>query len=151
MKTLANKFICLFLLSLFATASMAKETPIYYDFNSIPVHQLTDKITMRFINSSKFTVIQWDIKAGGKLLPVHTHPNEQVTKIVEGDVDVKSGEDIYHLHAGDIMVFPANVSHGFVALTNSVIYEQQTPAREDFLQPGFVEKLSALLRQNQDR
>ena len=47
------------------------------------------------------------------------------------------------------MVFPAYVTHGFTATTDAVMYEQQTPIRQDFLQPGFIEKLSEYLKQNQ--
>jgi len=47
------------------------------------------------------------------------------------------------------MVFPPNVPHGFIALTDAIIYELQTPTRQDFLQPGFTQKLSKLLIDNQ--
>lgn len=131
-----------------SSVAIANDTAIHFDFNSIPSYQLTDKINLRFVTSSKFTVIQWGLKSGAKL-PVHSHPNEQVTRVLEGNVDVRTGDTVYHLHAGDVMVFPPNVTHGFTATTDAVMYEQQTPIREDFLQEGFIEKISAYLKQNQ--
>lgn len=156
MRLISKKFIALgfLLISFLLTASEAiakekEEAALYFDFNSIPAHQLTDKINMRFVTSSQFTVIQWNLKAGAKLLPVHSHLNEQVTRVLEGNVEVHTGDTVYNLHAGDVMIFPPYVTHGFIATTDAVIYEQQTPIRQDFLQPGFIEKLSEYLKQNQ--
>jgi quercetin dioxygenase-like cupin family protein len=131
-----------------ATAS-PEESPVYYDFNTMPAHQLIDTISMRFVTSDQFTVIQWNLKAGAKLMPQHKHPNEQVIRVLEGSLQVHSGESVRTLHAGDVMIFASNVPHGFIAETDAVMYEQQTPFRKDFLEPGFIEKLSVLLKQNQ--
>lgn len=135
-------------LLLTGSVAIAKETAHYFDFKSIPSHQLTDTINMRFVTSSQFTVIQWNLKTGAKL-PVHSHLNEQVVRILEGNVEVHTEDDIHTLHSGDVMIFPPYVTHGFIAITDTVMYEQQTPIRQDFLQPGFIEKLSEYLKKNQ--
>ncbi|MBX3710134.1 MAG: cupin domain-containing protein [Gammaproteobacteria bacterium] len=132
-----------------SSLSVAQGTPVYYDFNNMPAHELIPTISMRFVNSDKFTVIQWNLKSGAKLYPQHKHVNEQVIRILAGDIDAYSGDNIYHLHTGDVMIFPANVSHGFIAITDSIMYETQTPVREDFLTLSFIEKLSDLLKNNQ--
>jgi quercetin dioxygenase-like cupin family protein len=136
-------------LLLASSLSMAQDMPIYHDFNNMPAHELIPTISMRFINSDKFTIIQWNLKLGAKLYPQHKHINEQVVRILSGDIDAHSGDNIYHLHTGDVMVFPTNIPHGFIAITDAIMYETQTPVREDFLKPGFIEKLSNLLKNNQ--
>jgi quercetin dioxygenase-like cupin family protein len=144
--------LCLLISTFIFAASevMANDKALYFDFKSNPVvHELTDKISMQFVTSSQFTVIQWNVKAGGKLLPIHSHVNEQVTRVLVGDVEVRTGNDVYIMRAGDVMIFPSNVTHGFIALTDAVIYEQQTPIRKDFLEEGFIERLSELLKRNQ--
>ena len=153
MNAILKKFISLSLISTsflctLATAS-PQQSPVYYDFNTMPVHQLIDSIGMRFVTSDQFTVIQWNLKAGAKLMPQHKHPNEQVIRVLEGTLQVHSGESVRTLHAGDVMIFASNLPHGFIAETDAVMYEQQTPFRKDFLETGFIEKLSTLLRQNQ--
>ncbi len=59
---ISKRFVALgFLLISFllaGTQAIAKEAALYFDFNSIPAHQLTDKIDMRFVTSSQFTVIR---------------------------------------------------------------------------------------------
>ena len=144
-----RKIVALSVILLFASTTVfAKESARSFDFNaSSEFHQLTDKISMRFETSSQFTVIQWNLKAGAKLLPMHSHLNEQVTRVLQGDVEVRSEDNVYTLHPGDVMIFPPYVSHGFIALTDAVLYEQQTPIRQDFLQEGFIEKLKQYLKQ----
>jgi quercetin dioxygenase-like cupin family protein len=144
--------IALTIISSFTLSSLAisaEPGPVYYDFNSMPAHQLINTISMRFVTSDHFTVIQWDLKAGAKLMPQHKHPNEQVIRVLSGTLQVYSGDSIKTLHAGDVMIFAGNVPHGFIAETDAVMYEQQTPIRQDFLQEGFIEKLSSLLSKNQ--
>jgi quercetin dioxygenase-like cupin family protein len=136
-------------LLLVSSFSMAQDVPAYYDFNNMPSYDLIPTINMRFINSDKFTVIQWNLKAGAKLYPQHKHINEQVVRVLAGDIEAHSGDNVYHLRTGDVMVFPANVMHGFIAMTDATMYETQTPVREDFLKPGFIERLSELLKNNQ--
>ena len=53
------------------------------------------------------------------------------------------------MNHGQIMVFPSYVTHGFTAVTDTVMYEQQTPIRRDFLEPDFIQKLSDYLAKNQ--
>jgi quercetin dioxygenase-like cupin family protein len=120
----------------------------WYDFNKMPIHQLTDKIGMRFLTSSKFTLIQWTLKKGAKL-PPHSHLNEQVIRIDDGKLKVDSAGKTYILSVGQIMIFPSYVEHGFTALTDTVMYEQQTPIRKDFLEPNFIQKISSYLAKNQ--
>lgn len=128
--------------------AMEPSTAVRFDFNTMPPHHLTDKIDMRFITSSQFTVIQWTLKPGAKL-PTHSHLNEQVIRVLKGDLEVHTGDDVYTIHKGEVIIFPPYVTHGFVALTDTVMYEQQTPIRQDFLQEGFIQKLSDYLNENQ--
>jgi quercetin dioxygenase-like cupin family protein len=144
-----KKIITVFCIFFFLNVTaFAKEDALYFDFNAMPVNHLTDKINMRFVTSNQFTVIQWDLMQGAKL-PTHSHLNEQVIRILKGNIEVHTGDKIYHLHEGDVMVFPPYVTHGFTATMDAIMYEQQTPIRQDFLEPGFIEKLSQYLKQHQ--
>lgn len=128
--------------------AMEQKSALQFNFNTIPAYHLTDKIDMRFVTSSQFTVIQWNLMAGAKL-PVHSHLNEQVIRVLKGDLEVHTGDDVYTVHEGEVIIFPPYVTHGFVALTDTVMYEQQTPIRQDFLEEGFIQKLSDYLNNNQ--
>lgn len=151
--SLTKHFFVLVFLSMCITIgpnayALEPQSALRFDFNTILKHHLTDKIDMRFVTSSQFTVIQWGLMAGAKL-PVHSHLNEQVIRVLKGNLEVHTGDDVYTIHEGEVIVFPPYVTHGFVALTDTIMYEQQTPIRQDFLQEGFIQKLSDYLNNNQ--
>ena len=75
--------------------------------------------------------------------------NEQVIRVDNGQLKVESEGRIYNLLTGQIMIFPSYVPHGFTALADTIMYEQQTPIRQDFLEPDFIQKLSDYLAKNQ--
>jgi quercetin dioxygenase-like cupin family protein len=66
--------------------------------------------------------------------PVHTHPHEQMTLVLQGKVKFTiEGKDRV-VSAGDVLHFASNVSHGATMLDEEVVLiDIFTPLREDFL------------------
>jgi quercetin dioxygenase-like cupin family protein len=56
------------------------------------------------------SVIRQRQQAGGGN-PPHTHDCEEVTLVTEGSLEVRIGEDVVTLNAGDSLVIPANTEH----------------------------------------
>ncbi len=69
----------------------------------------------------------------GAVGEVHRHEHEQVSYIVSGSFRYTADGETYELKAGDSYYVAPNVSHGAVALEDSVILDIFTPQREDFL------------------
>ena len=86
---------------------------------------------------------QWTLKAGTKL-PLHFHHNEQITRVDKGRLVVYSQDEKYIMSAGQVMIFPPNVPHEFLALEDTVIYEVHTPLRQDFINGAFDQKIKHL-------
>lgn len=127
-----------------AVSDHYKTQPSFYDFDQMPVQQITKNIGRRFIMGTESIMIRWDLKAGTKL-PVHFHVQEQVTRVEQGAMEAYSQGQKYVMTPGQVMVFPPNVPHEFVALKNTVFIEQQTPARQDFINGDFEKLASAAL------
>ena len=63
--------------------------------------------------------------------PVHHHPQEQITLIEEGEVDVAVGGSSRRMSSGDWCVVPPEVEHSLIAgAEGAVITAIITPARE---------------------
>ena len=60
----------------------------------------------------------------GVTTPVHYHPTEEAMLIAEGELDAIVGDDVFHVVAGQIVVAPPTVTHGFVNRSDSpaVVY-----------------------------
>nr|MDQ2994621.1 cupin domain-containing protein [Pseudomonadota bacterium] len=113
-----------------------KTLPSFYDFNQMPVEQISRGIQRRFIMGTQSSMIRWDLKAG-VVLPVHFHVNEQVTRVEKGELMIYSQGQEYNVKAGQVMIFPPNVPHEFVALKDAVVIEVHAPARQDFINGEF--------------
>jgi len=70
---------------------------------------------------------------GGRDLPIHTHPHEQVGYIVSGRVRLNMNGEIRDLGPGDSYHALPNVPHGAFICEPTVVVDAFTPPREDFL------------------
>jgi quercetin dioxygenase-like cupin family protein len=66
-------------------------------------------------------------------LPLHTHPHEQVSYVVSGQVVFEIDGRKEKLGPGDSCYIAPNLPHGVVAGEKSVVLDVFTPPREDFL------------------
>ena len=74
-----------------------------------------------------------DFQKKGAVIPLHFHPNEQVTWITEGAAQVQSQGKTFVIKAGEVMIFPAYVPHEFVMLEDTIDIDFFAPVREDWL------------------
>ena len=64
----------------------------------------------------------------------HTHPNEQIVYIIDGEVDFHVGDEVIHLGAGELAVVPPNVLHYVVQVGDKPALNLDifTPARPEY-------------------
>ena len=63
----------------------------------------------------------------------HSHPHEQMSLILQGEVEFTIGEEQKTLKAGDVVLIPGNVTHSAKALVDSELIDVFTPVREDLV------------------
>lgn len=64
----------------------------------------------RFFHSEHMTFAYYEIDVGAAL-HAHSHPNEEVWHIIEGEVDVTLGEETRCVRAGYAVVIPGGTAH----------------------------------------
>ena len=80
-----------------------------------------DKCTLGYVELRKDSVV-----------PLHNHPHEQITYILEGKLQmVIDGKDCL-LEQGMYYVIPSNIMHSAVALTDCQVIDVFAPVREDY-------------------
>ena len=66
--------------------------------------------------------------------PPHSHPNEQVSYVVTGELIFLIGSEQHHLGSGDIVTIPPDIPHSVKLLTGHVrLVDTFHPIREDFI------------------
>lgn len=79
-------------------------------------------------------IIDFDDGPTDKPDPPHSHPHEQVSYVVAGELVVHIGNEATRLGPGDIYTVPPDVPHTIQLLSKHVrLVDTFTPLREDFL------------------
>jgi quercetin dioxygenase-like cupin family protein len=97
----------------------------------IPVKQLLPGFFGKMVHGESSSLVFWDIKKDS-VLPEHSHIHEQITHIVEGELEMVIGGKKYLLTAGSVHVIPSLVPHSALAITDCRVIDTFSPARDDY-------------------
>ena len=112
-------------------------------WDSVELEPLNPMLRRQFVVGEKVMVARVLMKKGC-VVPLHSHPNEQVTYILEGALKFGlNGEEVV-VREGEVLCIPPNVPHEAVALEDTVDLDIFTPPREDW-----IAKTDAYLRGGQ--
>ena len=106
--------------------------PNHYQLDATTKEKISDKVTRQYIMGSQSMLVKWTLKKDA-VIPLHFHPNEQVTWIIKGSVKVLSQGKEFIVKAGEVLIIPPNVPHEFIALEDTIDIDFFTPVREDWL------------------
>ena len=93
--------------------------------------ELAPGITGYYAHGDKSTFGYIELKRGSSV-PLHSHVNEQITYIIEGQLDMMIGGIPCSLTAGMYHIIPSNVLHSAIAITDCKVIDAFAPAREDY-------------------
>ena len=100
-------------------------------FNEVKGKEIVPGFYGRFVHGENMTLSFVDIKQGSQL-PEHSHPHEQITYILEGELDMVIGGEKMLLTSGMVHVIPGNVPHSAYARTAVKALDAFSPVREEY-------------------
>ena len=98
----------------------------------LPAKELAPGLTGYYAHGKQLTLGYVDIKAGSDL-PAHHHVHEQITFILEGELDMTIDGQQCLLSAGMYYVIPSGVVHSAVAHVDCKVIDVFNPVREDYI------------------
>ncbi len=99
--------------------------------NDLKKIAMAEGFEARFIHTNQLTMGYWEIKAGSPF-PMHSHPHEQMSYILEGELEAEMDGKKQILKTGDFLAIRPNAIHGGKALTDSKLIDVFYPVREDY-------------------
>ena len=94
--------------------------------------ELSPQIYTQGFAGEKLMVTHIVFAAGASSEP-HSHPHEQLTVVLRGELRFTLGEESQILKAGDALSIPSNITHSAAAITEVELLDVFTPIREDML------------------
>ena len=86
---------------------------------------------VRFTHSAHMTLAEWRFNPDTDL-PEHSHPHEQITKVLSGKLELYAGGKTYVLEPGKVAVIPPDLVHSGKILTECHVIDSFYPVREDY-------------------
>ncbi|HEY2032172.1 MAG TPA: cupin domain-containing protein [Rhizomicrobium sp.] len=105
------------------------------DWNSMPWERVREGVERKAFSGDGATLSMNRLQPGHEPRP-HSHPNEQIVYIIEGQIDFHIGKngDVKRLGPGSLLVLPPNIEHygvvvGDVPVLNLDVF---TPKRSEY-------------------
>lgn len=107
----------------------------HFSWDKVDEDRLRGNITRRMLSGQSMMIAQVRLMAGDDV-PVHSHPNEQITYIISGAIRFTLGhsqeEDVV-VRAGEVLIIPPNLPHSAIALEDTLDIDIFSPPRQDWL------------------
>ena len=105
--------------------------PKIYHKNDLLNRELLPGSSVNFIHSENMTLAEWHFESGINL-PEHSHPHEQITKIISGEFELKIDNDVFKLTTGSVAVIPSGSIHSAKSISDCHVFDVFNPVRDDY-------------------
>jgi quercetin dioxygenase-like cupin family protein len=103
----------------------------FEELEHLPARELVPGFTAKLIHTDTVTIAH--VRAvEGSMLPEHQHPQEQVTNILSGKLEMTVDGETRVCPAGTVITIGPNVPHAARALSDCEIIDVFHPVREDY-------------------
>jgi quercetin dioxygenase-like cupin family protein len=103
-----------------------------YNWDAIPEEPMSPLLSRQVIHTENMTIARLRIKKGA-VVPLHQHPNEQVSMMDAGALRFEVGGREVLVKAGEVLRIPPGVPHLAEAMEDSVATDLFTPPRQDWI------------------
>lgn len=95
--------------------------------------QMAPGIQRKYVYGAQGMIAQFKMDKGATV-PLHQHPNEQITYIAQGRVRVSIQGKDYTVKSGETLIIPGNIPHSFICLEdNTIDIDFFSPPRKDWI------------------
>jgi quercetin dioxygenase-like cupin family protein len=101
----------------------------FLTISDLPVRQPRPGWESRFFHSEHVTFAYTEVAAGADVHP-HQHEQEEVFYVIDGELEVRIGDEVASVHAGDVAIVPSQIEHAVRAATACRLLVVDYPLRE---------------------
>lgn len=102
-----------------------------YCWDDIAPEKVTEMMSRKIVTGERSLIAQVYLKKGA-LVPMHAHPSEQLTYVLQGSLRMMVAGEESIVRAGEIIHIPSDVSHQAEALADTLELDLFSPVRKDW-------------------
>lgn len=103
-----------------------------YSWAEVLTEQMNPLFTRQFVTGDQAMLAKIVMKKGC-IVPMHHHPNEQISLIVSGSLEFIIAGVSKTVNAGEILIIPAGLPHSAIAHEDMEGLDVFAPPRQDWL------------------
>ena len=103
----------------------------FIDLTTQKTKEIWPQVHATFGHSEKITMARITLEKGA-LVAEHKHIHEQWSVVLEGELEFMVSGETQTLKPGTVVHIPSNELHSVKAITQCLVMDVFTPAREDF-------------------
>lgn len=104
---------------------------VFYNLEEINPREIVPGYRAKFIHTEHLTLAYWEVDRSAEL-PEHSHPQEQVANVLEGQFELTVDGKTRILEPGEPAVIAGGVVHSGRAITACRLLDVFHPPREDY-------------------
>jgi quercetin dioxygenase-like cupin family protein len=101
-------------------------------WDEIALEKITEMISQKIVAGDRQMLAQIYLKRGAQV-PMHAHPSEQMTYILQGALRVVVNGEEMTVREGEVLHIPSDVPHQAEALEDTFELDVFSPVRQDWL------------------
>ena len=101
----------------------------FIDTSKLPIVERLPGWRGRYFDSPSMTFAHYEFDAGSSIHE-HSHPQEEVYEILEGELDLTVGAVTQRFRPGFVGIVPSNTLHSVKAISNGKLIVVDYPLRE---------------------
>ncbi|MDZ7843922.1 MAG: cupin domain-containing protein [Anaerolineales bacterium] len=103
----------------------------FFNLDNFEAREIVPGYRARFLHTEEITLAYWEVDRGAEL-PEHSHPQEQVANVMEGQFELTVDGVTRTLGPGEAAVISGGVLHSGRAITPCRLLDVFHPPREDY-------------------
>ncbi len=98
---------------------------------TIPSKEIMPGYHGKLVHSETMSLVFWEVEKEA-IVPEHSHVNEQIMHVIEGEFEFTLSGKTKVYHPGDIVVIASHEKHSGKALTPCKLMDVFSPARDEY-------------------
>jgi quercetin dioxygenase-like cupin family protein len=104
---------------------------MFLNFSDIKAKEIAPGFFSKLIHTESNTINFLEVAAGNEL-PIHQHPHQQCSFVLEGKFEMTVDGKTKLLTTDTFVLIPGDTPHGGRAITNCKLIDIFSPVREDY-------------------